>query len=56
MIKRQLLDPQREPDVVTMQAVNRRGRGVELQVTVSPLSEEGHEASGAILVTDMLTR
>jgi two-component system, chemotaxis family, CheB/CheR fusion protein len=57
MIKRQLVDPHRDHEVVTMEAVNRRGRKVEVQVTVSPLSQEDAEgAAGAILVTDVLSQ
>lgn len=54
MIKRQLLDVHHDHEVVTLRAVNRRGREVQVQVTVSPLAEEGREASGAILLTDVL--
>jgi two-component system, chemotaxis family, CheB/CheR fusion protein len=57
MIKRQLLDAHRDHEAVTMEAVNRRGRKIEVQVTVSPLAHEGEEAAaGAILVTDALNQ
>ena len=56
MIKRQIRGQGGTDEMVTVEAVNRRGRKVEVQVTVSPLSEDGDEPGGAILVTDVLNQ
>ncbi|HET8559042.1 MAG TPA: CheR family methyltransferase [Marmoricola sp.] len=56
MIKRQLSGQGTGDEVVTVDAVNRRGRTIEVQVTVSQLSQDGTQAAGAILVTDVLSQ
>ena len=56
MIKRQIRGQSGADEIVTVEAVNRRGRKVEVQVTVSPLAEDGEEPGGAILVTDLLNQ
>jgi two-component system CheB/CheR fusion protein len=41
-------------EVVTLDAVNRRGRAVTVQVTVSRLSQDGGATPGALLMMDVV--
>jgi two-component system, chemotaxis family, CheB/CheR fusion protein len=50
---RQVLAGDSASHEVRLPAVNRRGRTVEVRVTGTPLSRDGEEATGAILVMDV---
>jgi two-component system, chemotaxis family, CheB/CheR fusion protein len=53
MLRRQVAATDGAHENMRLDAVNRRGRSVEVQVTVSPLQRGAIEASGAILVMDL---
>jgi two-component system CheB/CheR fusion protein len=38
--------------VQLVQAINRRGRSIEIQVTISPLRRDGGQVTGAIILMD----
>jgi two-component system CheB/CheR fusion protein len=42
------------PQVVEVDAVNRRGRSIDVRVTVSRLTQDGEATAGALLVMDVL--
>ena len=42
------------PEIIREQGVNRRGRSLEVQVTVSSLVTASGECAGAILVMDVV--
>ena len=49
-----LSDPERDPEVIVVDAVNRRGRAVEVKVTLTHIVEHGDLAPAAMLVMDVV--
>ena len=57
LLRSKLDGPRDEHSAVVVDAVNRRGRPIRVQITLSPLLQDadGHEVSGVILVMDELS-
>jgi two-component system CheB/CheR fusion protein len=52
-IRAQLADPELEPQAVVLDAVNRRGRQVEVRVTLTHIRDRGESMPAAMLVMDV---
>lgn len=53
LLRRQVNGENSDHETLRLSAVNRRGRAVDVNVTVSPLHNSSSESSGAILVMDV---
>lgn len=53
LLRRQVNGEASDHETLRLAAVNRRGRAVDVYVTVSPLHNSSSESSGAILVMDV---
>jgi two-component system CheB/CheR fusion protein len=53
-VVRDVLHGQADEETLQTEAINRRGRTVQLGIAVSPLHGQDHQASGAIIVIDEL--
>jgi two-component system, chemotaxis family, CheB/CheR fusion protein len=53
-IRSQLADPDLEPQAVLLPAVNRRGRKVQVRVTLTHIRDRGESTPAAMLVMDVL--
>ena len=49
-----LSDPERDPEMIVVDAVNRRGRAVQVRVTLTHIVEHGDLAPAAMLVMDVV--
>jgi two-component system CheB/CheR fusion protein len=53
-LKRLLVEDDASHEVTRLRAVNRRGRSIDVQVTTSPLVEDGRDVSGILMVVDLV--
>jgi two-component system CheB/CheR fusion protein len=54
LLKKQLAGGNSDHDSIRLEAVNRRGRPLEVLVTVTSLSSDSQEPTGAIVVMDVI--